>query len=197
MVFQKAHSHRKWTQERCREPTRVDQCQTKWRNSKRWEWGRVGEDNYYVIQLTACLLCVSIVGHFQIIPNSCATHALLSVLLNSNKVHLGETLTRVKDFTKHMRPEDKGYAIGNMPDLARAHNSHARWVTNKVVSELVLWAQSTTQGYIRANANKGKKIPAQSCNQTRTHQQPRIIQNVQFSKVSPFLKATRWQLNSW
>ncbi|KAK7503383.1 hypothetical protein BaRGS_00005304 [Batillaria attramentaria] len=62
----------------------------------------------------------------QIIPNSCATHALLSVLLNSNKVHLGETLTRVKDFTKHMNPEDKGYAIGNMPDLARAHNSHAR-----------------------------------------------------------------------
>ena len=75
---------------------------------------------------------VDIVGHFQIIPNSCATHALLSVLLNSNKVHLGETLTRVKDFTKHMHPEDKGYAIGNMPDLARAHNSHARWVTNKV-----------------------------------------------------------------
>ncbi|KAL8611305.1 hypothetical protein ACOMHN_013736 [Nucella lapillus] len=62
----------------------------------------------------------------QIIPNSCATHALLSVLLNSNKVHLGETLTRVKDFTNHMNPEDKGYAIGNMPDLARAHNSHAR-----------------------------------------------------------------------
>ncbi|KAK7102465.1 hypothetical protein V1264_020680 [Littorina saxatilis] len=62
----------------------------------------------------------------QIIPNSCATHALLSVLLNSNKVHLGDTLTRVKDFTKHMNPEDKGYAIGNMPDLARAHNSHAR-----------------------------------------------------------------------
>ncbi|XP_025106985.1 ubiquitin carboxyl-terminal hydrolase BAP1-like isoform X1 [Pomacea canaliculata] len=62
----------------------------------------------------------------QIIPNSCATHALLSVLLNTSKVHLGETLTRVKDFTRHMNPEDKGYAIGNMPDLARAHNSHAR-----------------------------------------------------------------------
>ena len=50
------------------------------------EWGRVGEDNYYVVQLTACLLCVNVVGHFQIIPNSCATHALLSVLLNSNTV---------------------------------------------------------------------------------------------------------------
>ena len=72
------------------------------------------------------IVSVGVLCHFQIIPNSCATHALLSVLLNSNKVHLGETLTRVKDFTKHMNPEDKGYAIGNMPDLARAHNSHAR-----------------------------------------------------------------------
>ena len=29
---------------------------------------------------------------FQMIPNSCATHALLSVLLNCEKVNLGETL---------------------------------------------------------------------------------------------------------
>ncbi|XP_071082119.1 ubiquitin carboxyl-terminal hydrolase BAP1-like [Haliotis cracherodii] len=62
----------------------------------------------------------------QIIPNSCATHALLSVLLNSGKVKLGETLDKFKEFTTNMSPEDKGFAIGNMPELARAHNSHAR-----------------------------------------------------------------------
>ncbi|XP_031976714.1 ubiquitin carboxyl-terminal hydrolase BAP1 isoform X3 [Corvus cornix cornix] len=62
----------------------------------------------------------------QLIPNSCATHALLSVLLNCNNVDLGPTLSRMKDFTKGFSPESKGYAIGNAPELAKAHNSHAR-----------------------------------------------------------------------
>uniref|UniRef100_T1IWJ3 Ubiquitin carboxyl-terminal hydrolase n=1 Tax=Strigamia maritima TaxID=126957 RepID=T1IWJ3_STRMM len=62
----------------------------------------------------------------QVVPNSCATHALLSVLLNCYKIHLGETLTRLKEYTKNMSPENKGYAIGNTPELAKAHNSHAK-----------------------------------------------------------------------
>ncbi|XP_056293204.1 ubiquitin carboxyl-terminal hydrolase BAP1 [Pseudoliparis swirei] len=62
----------------------------------------------------------------QLIPNSCATHALLSVLLNCSGVELGTTLSRMKAFTKAFSPESKGYAIGNAPELARAHNSHAR-----------------------------------------------------------------------
>uniref|UniRef100_A0A8D0LB42 Ubiquitin carboxyl-terminal hydrolase n=1 Tax=Sphenodon punctatus TaxID=8508 RepID=A0A8D0LB42_SPHPU len=62
----------------------------------------------------------------QLIPNSCATHALLSVLLNCSNVDLGLTLSRMKDFTKGFSPESKGYAIGNAPELAKAHNSHAR-----------------------------------------------------------------------
>lgn len=66
----------------------------------------------------------------QMIPNSCATHALLSVLLNCEKVNLGETLSKLKSYCKDMNPENKGYAIGNMPELARAHNSHARSETS-------------------------------------------------------------------
>ncbi|KAK3103085.1 hypothetical protein FSP39_016344 [Pinctada imbricata] len=63
----------------------------------------------------------------QVIPNSCATHALLSVLLNcDDRVKLGSTLSQLKEFSKNMSPEDKGVAIGNMPELAAAHNSHAR-----------------------------------------------------------------------
>lgn len=67
----------------------------------------------------------------QIVPNSCATHALLSVLLNWTETpgvplfNLGPVLRRLKEDTKWMNPENKGYAIGNSPDLARAHNSHA------------------------------------------------------------------------
>ena len=39
------------------------------------------------------------------IPNSCATHALLSVLLNCEKVNLGETLAKLKVYSKNMNPE--------------------------------------------------------------------------------------------
>ncbi|GIY32893.1 ubiquitin carboxyl-terminal hydrolase calypso [Caerostris extrusa] len=33
----------------------------------------------------------------QMVPNSCATHALLSVLLNCPKIYLGPTLARLKN----------------------------------------------------------------------------------------------------
>ena len=62
----------------------------------------------------------------QLIPNSCATHALLTMLLNFSNVDLGPTLSCMKDFTKGFSPESKGYAIGNALELAKAHNSHAR-----------------------------------------------------------------------
>ena len=41
----------------------------------------------------------------QVIPNSCATHALLSVLLNCDKLQLGDTLTRLQEYSKGMNPE--------------------------------------------------------------------------------------------
>lgn len=63
----------------------------------------------------------------QMIPNSCATHALLSVLLNcKDQLKLGSILSHLRHFTTGMSPEDKGYAIGNLQSLAKAHNSHAR-----------------------------------------------------------------------
>lgn len=61
----------------------------------------------------------------QRVPNSCATHSLISVLLNRSNIHLGSTLSRLKAHTQGMSPENKGWAIGNTPELARAHNSHA------------------------------------------------------------------------
>ncbi|CAI6354490.1 unnamed protein product [Macrosiphum euphorbiae] len=71
----------------------------------------------------------------QMIPNSCATHALLSILLNCPNIHLGETLERLKEQTRGMNPENKGWAIGNTPELARAHNSHATPISNKHIDK--------------------------------------------------------------
>lgn len=61
----------------------------------------------------------------QIVPNSCATHALVSVLLNCDGLKLGPVLSRLKELTQGMSPENKGLAIGNTAELASAHNSHA------------------------------------------------------------------------
>lgn len=61
----------------------------------------------------------------QITPNSCATHALLSVLLNCDNVELGPQLTRLKEFCHGLDPDSKGYTIASSLRLARSHNRYA------------------------------------------------------------------------
>ena len=80
------------------------------------------EDSYV---LEPCIINNMFFAH-QIIINSCATHALLSVLLNCPELDLGPNLTKLKDFSKGLDPESKGYAIANMVELSCAHNRHAR-----------------------------------------------------------------------
>ncbi|CAL8079437.1 unnamed protein product [Calicophoron daubneyi] len=61
----------------------------------------------------------------QTVQNSCATHALLSILLNRPELELGYMLNEFHKATRHLSPQAKGLAIGSMPQLAMAHNRHA------------------------------------------------------------------------
>lgn len=62
----------------------------------------------------------------QMVPNACATQAILSVLLNADGIDLGENLSNFRSFTSEIDSESKGIAIGNSTILMEAHNSFAR-----------------------------------------------------------------------
>ncbi len=81
------------------------------------------EDMSYVLEP---LIVNNMFFAHQIIVNSCATHALLSVLLNCPELDLGDNLTQLKTFSRGLDPESKGYTIANMVELSHAHNKHAR-----------------------------------------------------------------------
>ncbi|KAK4473700.1 hypothetical protein MN116_003045, partial [Schistosoma mekongi] len=78
----------------------------------------------------------------QVVQNSCATHALLSILLNRPEINIGHMLEEFQKATRHLSPEAKGLAIGSMPQLAQAHNRHAAKpptiCRNETLSELEL-----------------------------------------------------------
>uniref|UniRef100_A0A0X3PU75 ubiquitinyl hydrolase 1 n=2 Tax=Schistocephalus solidus TaxID=70667 RepID=A0A0X3PU75_SCHSO len=62
----------------------------------------------------------------QIVPNSCATHSLLCILMNRPQVSLGPLLREFRRATMPLSSHLKGLAIGCMPPLMTAHNRHAR-----------------------------------------------------------------------
>ncbi|KRZ07861.1 Ubiquitin carboxyl-terminal hydrolase calypso [Trichinella zimbabwensis] len=61
----------------------------------------------------------------QKVSNSCATYALLNILLNLNDITIGPLLKNIKESTEGLDPEVIPN-VANTGELARCHNKHAR-----------------------------------------------------------------------
>ena len=62
----------------------------------------------------------------QVIQNACATQAIVSVLLNCDKIDIGSELTNLKEFGLPLDPQTRGLSLGNSEVIRRTHNSFAR-----------------------------------------------------------------------
>ncbi|KAH6637616.1 ubiquitin carboxyl-terminal hydrolase [Boeremia exigua] len=58
--------------------------------------------------------------------NSCATLAMINILMNNNDIEIGEHLREFKEFTKDFTPYQRGEAIASFDFIKRIHNSFAK-----------------------------------------------------------------------
>ena len=61
----------------------------------------------------------------QVIPNACATQAILSVLLNAN-IELGSELLAFKSFGLGLDSQTRGWSLNDSETIKRVHNSFAK-----------------------------------------------------------------------
>ncbi|KAF2851271.1 cysteine proteinase [Plenodomus tracheiphilus IPT5] len=98
--------------------------------------------------------------------NSCATLAMINILMNSTNVQIGEHLSQFKDFTKDFAPYQRGEALASFDYIKRIHNSFAKKMDilesdkllfSKVSRAQRLKAQQQESESTTANKNKNKR----------------------------------------
>lgn len=62
----------------------------------------------------------------QVITNACATQAILSILMNTSDLPMGEELTNFRDFAMAVDSNTRGQIIGDCEIIKRVHNSFSK-----------------------------------------------------------------------
>lgn len=71
----------------------------------------------------------------QVIQNACATQAILSVLMNQDKLDLGSHLKEFKEFTGALDSSMKGLAVSNSEVIRQAHNSFRHQSSFEIIQD--------------------------------------------------------------
>jgi ubiquitin carboxyl-terminal hydrolase L5 len=58
--------------------------------------------------------------------NSCATLAMMNIIMNNTDIDIGEHLRQFKDFTQDLTPFQRGEAFANFDFIKKIHNSFAK-----------------------------------------------------------------------
>ncbi|KAH8827162.1 ubiquitin C-terminal hydrolase [Flagelloscypha sp. PMI_526] len=105
----------------------------------------------------------------QLQDDSCATHAILNIALNSPDIDVGDALRQFREDTDLMSSTMKGLAISNHPNLRQTHNSFARPAdirgSRTVIANTTFKAEAKRK---REEARAGKPPPAKKPKTTST-----------------------------
>ncbi|KAI8965536.1 cysteine proteinase [Daldinia sp. FL1419] len=100
----------------------------------------------------------------QTTANSCATVALMNIIMNAQDVTLGMELQKFKTSTKEMVPPHRGYSLDKNDFIRSVHNSVARRID--LLSE-DLSLDNKYEETMQARKRKTKKKPANTSSQFR------------------------------
>jgi ubiquitin carboxyl-terminal hydrolase L5 len=82
--------------------------------------------------------------------NSCATLAMMNIIMNNTDIDIGEHLRQFKDFTQDLTPFQRGEAFANFDFVKKIHNSFAKimdiFESDKHLSNKVKRAKRETNG---------------------------------------------------
>jgi Ubiquitin carboxyl-terminal hydrolase, family 1 len=75
----------------------------------------------------------------QTTNNACATVALFNIIMNAERLTLGEKLLNFKQESRDLNPPLRGNMISNSAWVRMAHNSFARYALFNPMSGSLIW----------------------------------------------------------
>lgn len=91
-----------------------------------FKWTSAHEDDNSDKVVTDASALANVFFMRQVMPNACATQAIVSNLMNVDNVKLGATLEQFKSFSSDLDANMRGLALTNSDAIRSTHNSFSR-----------------------------------------------------------------------